>query len=210
MVVFQSYTVAVVMVSSPSCAEVLEKPSKTGLPGMGISAVLLGLRPGRPTADAGLRLHAGQLRVQGRSFLADLAQADLSSLLCAFTGGLIFNVANILLVRAMDIAGIAVAFPVGIGLTRVLGGQFALAAGGKDANQAVAAARAGTQVTFIARVGKDLFGKNALQGGHLRWHRRFPRIQTPRRTASRPDGLNKSPSPFSNSTISRGQTGLTR
>lgn len=46
----------------------------------------------------------------------------------------------------------------------VLGGQFSTAAGGKGANQAVAAARAGGDVVFVARVGKDLFGEQALQG----------------------------------------------
>jgi ribokinase len=46
----------------------------------------------------------------------------------------------------------------------ILGGQFTMAAGGKGANQAVAAARAGGQVTFVARVGDDLFGANAIQG----------------------------------------------
>jgi ribokinase len=40
----------------------------------------------------------------------------------------------------------------------VLGGEFSMAPGGKGANQAVAAARAGGRVTFIARVGDDLFG----------------------------------------------------
>jgi len=45
----------------------------------------------------------------------------------------------------------------------VLGGEFAMAAGGKGANQAVAAARAGGRVTFIARVGDDLFGSRALE-----------------------------------------------
>ena len=46
----------------------------------------------------------------------------------------------------------------------VLGGQFTMAAGGKGANQAVAAARAGGNVTFIARVGDDLFGRQAVDG----------------------------------------------
>jgi ribokinase len=46
----------------------------------------------------------------------------------------------------------------------LLGGQFSIAAGGKGANQAVAAARAGGQVTFIARVGRDMFGDQALAG----------------------------------------------
>jgi ribokinase len=46
----------------------------------------------------------------------------------------------------------------------VLGGHFSTAAGGKGANQAVAAARAGGRVTFIARVGRDGFGAQALAG----------------------------------------------
>ncbi len=46
----------------------------------------------------------------------------------------------------------------------VLGGMFAMAAGGKGANQAVAAARAGGRVAFIARIGADLFGRQALAG----------------------------------------------
>ncbi len=46
----------------------------------------------------------------------------------------------------------------------VLGGEFVTAAGGKGANQAVAAARAGGRVTFVARVGQDMFGDQALAG----------------------------------------------
>ncbi|WP_153799945.1 ribokinase [Foetidibacter luteolus] len=44
----------------------------------------------------------------------------------------------------------------------ILGGQFALHAGGKGANQAVAAARLGGHVSFIARLGNDLFGRQAI------------------------------------------------
>ena len=46
----------------------------------------------------------------------------------------------------------------------LLGGEFTSAAGGKGANQAVGAARAGGDVTFIARVGKDIFGDQAVAG----------------------------------------------
>jgi len=46
----------------------------------------------------------------------------------------------------------------------VLGGTFSTAAGGKGANQAVACAKAGGKVTFVARVGQDMFGNQALQG----------------------------------------------
>jgi glucose uptake protein len=57
----------------------------------------------------------------GRGFLADLTQADAYWLNSAFLGGVIFNVSNLLLVAAIDIAGLAVAFPVGVGLALVLG-----------------------------------------------------------------------------------------
>lgn len=46
----------------------------------------------------------------------------------------------------------------------VIGGEFSTAAGGKGANQAVAAARAGGDVTFVACVGEDMFGQESLEG----------------------------------------------
>jgi len=46
----------------------------------------------------------------------------------------------------------------------VLGGQFSIAAGGKGANQAVAAARAGGEVSFVACAGQDMFGEQAIEG----------------------------------------------
>jgi ribokinase len=45
----------------------------------------------------------------------------------------------------------------------VIGGTFSMAAGGKGANQAVAAARAGGNVTFISRVGDDSFGRASME-----------------------------------------------
>jgi glucose uptake protein len=68
-----------------------------------------------------LAFTAGSTGNEGRSFLTDLAQADGKSLISAFLGGVIFNIANILLVAAIAIAGMAVAFPIGIGLALVLG-----------------------------------------------------------------------------------------
>jgi len=46
----------------------------------------------------------------------------------------------------------------------ILGSEFDIIQGGKGANQAVAAARAGSKVSFIARVGNDDFGKTAVSG----------------------------------------------
>ena len=58
---------------------------------------------------------------EGRSFFEDVQQADGTNVRSAMLGGVIFNAANILLVAAIGIAGMAVAFPVGIGLSLVIG-----------------------------------------------------------------------------------------
>ena len=63
----------------------------------------------------------GSMGSEGRSFVTDLKQASTASLASAFTGGLIFNAANILLSAAIAIAGMSVAFPLAIGLALVLG-----------------------------------------------------------------------------------------
>ncbi|MHA4847304.1 GRP family sugar transporter [Flavitalea antarctica] len=57
----------------------------------------------------------------GRPFVEDLKQADNANLFSAFTGGAVFNLANILLVSAIALAGMSVAFPVGIGIALILG-----------------------------------------------------------------------------------------
>lgn len=49
------------------------------------------------------------------SFMANLGAADARYLLLAFLGGIVFNIANLLLVAAIAVAGLAVAFPIGIG-----------------------------------------------------------------------------------------------
>jgi glucose uptake protein len=68
-----------------------------------------------------LGLTLGSAGMEGRPFLPDLSQVSGGSLLSALIGGAIFNLANILLVAAIEIAGMAVAFPVGIGLALIIG-----------------------------------------------------------------------------------------
>ena len=63
----------------------------------------------------------GSMGSSGRSFLNDLSQAHMNNIGSAFLGGIIFNAANILLSAAIAVAGMSVAFPVGIGLALVLG-----------------------------------------------------------------------------------------
>ena len=63
----------------------------------------------------------GSTGTMGRGFLADVAQAMPEHIHSAMIGGVVFNAANILLVAAIGITGMAVAFPVGIGIALVLG-----------------------------------------------------------------------------------------
>jgi len=63
----------------------------------------------------------GSLGDVGRSFYADTVHAGTHTILLAMVSGAIFNIANLLLVAAIDIAGMAVAFPIGIGLALVVG-----------------------------------------------------------------------------------------
>ncbi|WP_225035265.1 multidrug DMT transporter permease [Winogradskyella sp. SM1960] len=57
----------------------------------------------------------------GQSFLPNLGDASINAIFYAFLGGVIFNIANLLLVAAIEIAGMAIAFPIGIGIALVLG-----------------------------------------------------------------------------------------
>ncbi len=57
----------------------------------------------------------------GESFIPNLLNAAPRAFLFALLGGVVFNIANLLLVAAIEIAGMAIAFPIGIGLALVLG-----------------------------------------------------------------------------------------
>lgn len=63
----------------------------------------------------------GSIGEQGRSFVPDLMQANTNNLLSCILGGVIFNASNILLTASMALAGMAVAFPLGVGIALVLG-----------------------------------------------------------------------------------------
>ncbi len=66
-------------------------------------------------------LTLGSFGGKGTAFLADLAHAPAGSMEYAILGGVLFNIANLLLVAAIDVAGLAVAFPIGIGLALIVG-----------------------------------------------------------------------------------------
>lgn len=63
----------------------------------------------------------GSFGSQGRSFMEDLGQVTSTNFLSALTGGVIFNLSNILLSASVSLAGMTVAFPLGVGIALVLG-----------------------------------------------------------------------------------------
>jgi glucose uptake protein len=66
-------------------------------------------------------LTLGSAGSNGAGFLANVTDADGSNIVFALIGGLIFNVANLLLVAAIEMAGLAIAFPLAIGIALVVG-----------------------------------------------------------------------------------------
>lgn len=66
-------------------------------------------------------LTLGSTGEAGRGFIQDLLQVSPENFWSAFLGGVIFNASNILLSASMSLAGMSVAFPVGVGLALVLG-----------------------------------------------------------------------------------------
>ena len=63
----------------------------------------------------------GSLGFDGFSFMDDMLNAGKRPVAMGFGAGVIFNLANMLLVAAISVAGLAVAFPVGIGLALIIG-----------------------------------------------------------------------------------------
>tara|TARA_B100001093_G_scaffold519149_1_gene606811 strand:+ start:50873 stop:51868 length:996 start_codon:yes stop_codon:yes gene_type:complete len=66
-------------------------------------------------------LTLGSTGDSGAPFIENLNQSSLNAIGLALLGGVIFNIANLLLVAAIDIAGMAIAFPIGIGIALVQG-----------------------------------------------------------------------------------------
>ena len=95
----------------------------------------------------------GSIGSQGRPFLADLRQASAASLGWIILGGVIFNASNILLSASISLAGMSVAFPLGVGLALVLGVlnnyRVALSQGASTGNVALLAAGVGLVVIAI-------------------------------------------------------------
>src|SRR5271170_489407 len=76
--------------------------------GIFVAALILGLTMGSTRPDAS-------------SLLRNIHSADISNVINALIGGALFNLANLLLVAAIDMAGLAIAFPISIGIALVVG-----------------------------------------------------------------------------------------
>jgi glucose uptake protein len=63
----------------------------------------------------------GSIGNDAASFLNNVHTADRSNIVYALIGGALFNLANLLLVAGIDMAGLAVAFPISIGIALVVG-----------------------------------------------------------------------------------------
>lgn len=72
-------------------------------------------------ASLGLALTMGSTGNNASSFLNNVRSADTNNIVSVMVGGAIFNLANLLLVAAIDMAGLAIAFPVSIGIALVVG-----------------------------------------------------------------------------------------
>lgn len=68
-----------------------------------------------------IALTMGSFGTEGRPFLTDIAQVSAKNVGSIILGGIIFNASNILLSASTSIAGMAVAFPLGVGISLVLG-----------------------------------------------------------------------------------------
>jgi glucose uptake protein len=63
----------------------------------------------------------GSMGSYGKPFFQDLAAAGGRNMAFGFLGGVVYNISNILVVGAMAVAGLGVAFPIGVGLALVVG-----------------------------------------------------------------------------------------
>lgn len=68
-----------------------------------------------------IALTMGSFGEYGRPFVSDISQASVTNLVSVVFGGVIFNASNILLSASTSLAGLSVAFPLGVGLSLVLG-----------------------------------------------------------------------------------------
>jgi glucose uptake protein len=118
-----------------------------------------------------LALTMGNTGHDSSSFLNNVHAADTSNIVHALLGGALFNLANLLLVAAIDMAGLAVAFPVSIGIALVVGVvlSYALQPRGNAALLALGVASAllavildGKAYGNLSKTGRSISGKSLI------------------------------------------------
>ena len=109
-----------------------------------------------------LALTMGSAGGSGESFLENLHSAAGANLLYAAIGGFIFNIANVLLIAGIEIVGLAIAFPISIGIALVEGVVLSYALQPKGSGRLLAAgvAMAVLAVILIGKAYGELRGKN--------------------------------------------------
>src|SRR5215475_9871791 len=108
----------------------------------------------------GFALTLGSSGGPGEPFLINARAADTSNIVYAMVGGFIFNIANLLLVAGIAIAGLAIAFPIAIGIAVVEGVilSYALQPKGNPTFLAVGVGLAIAAILFDALAYKRLGG----------------------------------------------------
>ncbi len=116
-----------------------------------------------------LALTMGSLRPDPSSFLPNLRAADAANIAAAAFAGVIFNLANLLLVAGIELAGLAIAFPVAIGLALVEGVvlSYALSPKGNAGLLALGVAAAVVAVALDGKAYGQLTGARAGRRGIL-------------------------------------------
>lgn len=113
-----------------------------------------------------LGLTMGSTGHDSSSFLNNVQSADSANIVWTMVGGAIFNLANLLLVAAIDMAGLAVAFPVSIGIALVVGVVLNYALQPKG-NATFLAIGVGCAVIAVIADGKAYGSKTSAEGGSV-------------------------------------------
>lgn len=115
----------------------------------------------------GIALTLGSHGNQGESFLANIRTTNGADIFYSMLGGFIFNVANLLLVAGIAMAGLAIAFPIAIGIAVVEGVvlSYALQPKGNPAYLAGGVALATVAIIFDAFAYKRLGGNRVTRKG---------------------------------------------
>jgi len=115
----------------------------------------------------GFALTLGSHGASGESFLANVQATDRANIVYALIGGFVFNIANLLLVAGIALAGLAIAFPIAIGIAVIEGValSYALQPKGNATYLALGVALATAAIVFDALAYRRLGGSRVTKKG---------------------------------------------